>query len=139
MNSKLFLPLALAFPMFASCDKAADAADNAGNNAKEMADNLDLDSMSPDAIKEKGGEIVDNLKSALEDITDVESAKAAVSKFTPKLEKLSDIKDKLAGMKIPGMDDLGSAVETIKEKFAGDNAIMDALKPLMEKIQNLMG
>ena len=138
MNSKLFLPLALAFPMFASCDKAADAADNAGDDAKEMLDNLDLDSMSPDAIKEKGGEIVTNLTSSLKDITDVESAKEAVSKFTPKLDVLSGMKDKLAGVKIPGLDDLSGVVETIKEKFAGNTGIMEQLAPLFEKIKNLV-
>lgn len=134
MNTKLFLPLVLALPMVASCDKAADAA----NNAQNAVENLDLSKMTPDAIKEKGGEMISGLADKLKNVTDVAGATELAKNWMPKLDDLSKMKDKL-GAALPNMDALKGAVDALKTKFAGNEGIMNALKPLLEKIQSMMG
>lgn len=138
MNTKLFLLLVLAFPMFASCDKAADAAGGATDMVDDLK-NMDVGSMSPDAIKETGGKMLGELTSKLGSITDVAGATDAAKSMLPKLDILSKMKEKLGDVALPGMDGLKTAVAGLTEKFKDKAGIMTALGPLLEKLKSFMG
>ncbi|WP_145198015.1 hypothetical protein [Planctomycetes bacterium Poly30] len=150
MNTKLFLSLALALPMFASCDGAVDAASKAGDSATAAAKgamdkagdmmgdlkNMDLSSLSMDAIKEKAGQLTSTMTEKLGSIKDVATAEKFKETFGGAADMLSNMKDKL-GASLPGMDSLKSAVENLKSQFGADSKVMEVLKPMLEKLSNL--
>lgn len=139
MNTKLFLPLALALPMLAvSCDKAADAADN----AKNAVENMDFSSMKPEAVKEKAAEAVSSLKDGfknLGDMTDVEKIKEKVASLTSSANVLEKIKGAMPNIELPSMDGMGEMVQSLTTKFKDNADIWKHVEPLINKVKGLMG
>lgn len=150
MNTKLFLSLALALPMVASCGDAVDAASKAGDSATaaakgamgkagEMVDglkDLDLSSLSMDAIKEKAGQVTSTMTEKLGSIKDAATAENFKETFDGAVSTLSAMKDKL-GASLPGTDALKDAVEKLKSSFGEDSKVMEILKPMLEKMTGL--
>jgi len=127
----LFLGLA------ASCgDSTVDAADLV-DKAKDAAGDLDLEGLSPDALKGKAEDMIGSVTSGLGDIKDLASAEQIKEKLMPMLDKFGDLKG-LLGDKLPDVSSLSTAVDTLKSKFAGNAEIMDALKPLLEKLTTFL-
>jgi hypothetical protein len=121
MHKLILLLLALASPMFmVSCGNS-----EAGTDLVKMA-----------------SEAGNSLKSVTEGLTglagmeDVTKITDKVKELLPNVESLNNLKAKL-GDKMPNLDGLKGAVEGLKSKFSGNEAIMNALKPLMDKVQAL--
>lgn len=134
MNTKLFLPLALALPMFASCEKAAEA----GDGIKDAVENFDIGDMTPEAMTSKATEMAGGLTTAISGLTDKASIESFAKDWMPKLDQLGSLKDAL-GDKMPSMDSLKGAVTGLTEKFSGDAGIMAVLGPILEKLKGLVG
>jgi uncharacterized protein YjbJ (UPF0337 family) len=141
MKTKLFLSLSLALPMFASCGEATDAASNAADGAASMAEkgadalgDLDLSSMTPDAIKGKATELMGSLTEGLGGIKDVASAEKFKAMAGPIVDSLGAMKDKL-GAALPGADALKGALSSFKP----EGGIGDIVGPIIEKLKALVG
>ena len=126
MNIKFLLVLFLALPMFASCDKAAEAAGD-----------FDLTSLTAEGAPAKATEMLSSLTSGLGEIN-AENAAAKVKELLPAVTNLSALKEKFASA-LPDMAGLKTAIEGLKTKFTGNEAVMTALKPLMDKLTGLVG
>ena len=119
--------------------KMNEVADKAGESLGDLASELkdiDLSALSPDAIKEKAGTVVESLSTKLGEIKDQASAVDLSEKAEPLVGALGKMKDVL-GENMPDMSTLSKVVDDLKAKFSGDNGIMEALKPLFEKLQAL--
>lgn len=145
MKLKSLLPLAFVLPMFASCGDAVEAASNGTEGLKEMAANgldglkdLDISGLSMDAVKEKGGEVVASLTEKLGSLKNVADVDKLKESMLPMLDKVVAMKDKL-GASLPGTDALKGAMEKLTSQFSGDSGMMEALKPLLEKLKGLVG
>lgn len=127
MNSKLFLLLALVFPMFlaASCsgdaegglDTAkitAEASESLSKLTSGLGDMVSMDAANIDGIKEK-------VNGLMESATNLQGLK----------EKLGD--------KMPSLAGLQGAIDGLKAKFGSNDAIMNIVNPLIEKLKALMG
>lgn len=134
MIKKLNLAAAAIALTLVSCSKESVAA--AGDLAKGM--DIDVSSLSAEALTEKVPDLLKNVTGSLGKITDLASAKDIVGKVAPMLTTLTGIKDKL-GTAMPDLSSLGDMVTGLKDKFGGDSGIMDILKPILEKITGLMG
>lgn len=147
-KTKLFLPLALAFPMFTSCGEAVDAASNAGDAAASAAGDLadkagdlmsslkdiDVSSLGVDKIKDMAGQATGAITEKLGAIKDVDAAQAFKDNMGPVIDKLVAMKDKL-GAALPGTEGLKNAITN----FSGDGKIMEILQPIMDKLKSLVG
>lgn len=122
------LALAFLLPLTACGDKTVSA-ESVADAAKGAMDNF-----TPDGAKE----MLSGLAESLGSVKDLASAEALKEKAGPMVDMLSKAKAAL-GDKMPSMDAVKTAVDALKSKFSGDNAIMDALKPIMEKLTGLMG
>ena len=71
-------------------------------------------------------------------VKDLASAEKLKEMAGPVLENLGKVKGML-GDKMPSMESLGGAVETLKSKFSGDASIMKVLQPIIDKVKGLMG
>lgn len=125
MNIRLaLLPLALfagAAFLPACGDKVADAKDAVSNFTADGAT-----------------EAITKLTDGLKGIDSLEGAQTAVKNLIPTVETLSKMKDTL-GAKMPNLSGLTEVVANLKAKFADKTNILDALKPLFEKITSLVG
>ena len=127
-------------PFIASCDgdvKASDILDS-GKEALSNLEDLDLSKLSVDDMKEKVGELTSSLGSKLEGIKDEAGAIDVAKSLGPVVDQLNNLKGVL-GDNMPTMDQLGGIVDSLKSKFSGDEGIMKALQPLLEKLQSLLG
>ena len=146
------LALTAACALFGACsgDEEADAkgllGDAAGKlddlaaNAKGTLDDLasKADSLSADELKSSVGDVVGNLTEKLGEVKDKASATEIADGLKGALDSLGSLKSTL-GDKMPDLSALGDAATSLKEKFAGKQDVLDALKPLLEQIQNLVG
>ena len=55
----------------------------------------------------------------------------------PIIDQLKGFKTTL-GDKMPDLSSLGSTADGLMKKFAGDSAIMDVIKPVLEKLKALV-
>ena len=117
--------------------KAGDVIDS-GKNALEGLQDLDLDSLGVDGMKDKVGELTASLGDKLKGIQDEAGALDASKALGPVVDQLSKLKGAL-GDKMPAMDELGATISSLKEKFSGDAGVMAALQPLLDKLQSLLG
>ena len=137
------LPICLLPLVFTSCGEAKVQASNAADKVAETAGDLvnsvkdlDLSKLAPEAMAEKGGELIKGLGEKLGEVKDKASAEKISGALAPVVDKLADMKDLLAD-KMPSMDSLKSIVTGLKDKFSGDSGIMAALKPLLDKFTAL--
>ena len=117
--------------------KMDEAADKAGS-ALESVKDLDLGSLSPDALKEKAAEYTESLGSKLGEIKDKASAMDVSKAAEPVVDMLSKAKD-ILGENMPDLSSLTGVVDDLKSKFGGDEGVMSVLKPLLDKLQSLLG
>ena len=131
---KFSLAFAILVPMFfVGCEKATEAADK----MTEAASQLDVSKLSPEALKTEGSKLVSELASKLGEIKDLAGAQSAAKSLEPMLANLGMLKDKL-GLANMDMSSVQTAVSSLTAKFGSDGKIMEALKPLLEKIQGLL-
>lgn len=140
---RVLLPLLLLLPVTTSCGDAVDAAEGAAGALKEAAaaavekaKNIDVSNMTPDALKDAGGDLMSAIGKQLSSIKDKADVDALKSNLEPIVDKLTAVKDKL-GAKLPNSDELKGIVDDVKSKFANDGAVMESLQPMLEKVQSL--
>jgi hypothetical protein len=73
----------------------------------------------------------------LGNIKDLASAQSVSSTVTPLIEKLEGLKKALGGT-LPDTATVKSAISSLTTKFQ-NSEIMDAIKPMLTKLQNLVG
>lgn len=132
------LPLTACGDKTVSAESIADAAKSGIDSLGEGLKGIDLSAMKPEAMMEKAGSMMSSLAGSLGSVKDLASAEALKEKAGPVIDMLGKMKSAL-GDKMPTMDSVKTAVDALKSKFSGDSAIMDALKPMIEKITGLMG
>ena len=159
MTKLTILPVVLALGLIAGCEKAESGAegivDAAGEGAEgiagaagdlmnkateslnSMAD-IDLAGLSPDKLKEKGGEMISGLASQLGNISDLASAESISKAAGPVIEKLGSLKGML-GDNLPDMSSLSEAVSGLTSKFADKADVMKVLQPMIDKITGMIG
>jgi hypothetical protein len=131
MNIRFALPLALLMgaAFLPSCgEQAAEAKDHAKGLVEQAKE------MSPAKVTET----ITKITSGLNGVTDLESAKKAAADLMPNLDILATAK-KALGDKMPDLGNLSKIVDTVKAKFAGQAGVLDALKPIFDKLMPLMG
>ena len=69
-------------------------------------------------------------------ITDQASALKAADVIGPLASQLESLKQKL-GASLPSMESLQSAIQAVEARFASDPAVLDTLKPLLERLRGL--
>jgi hypothetical protein len=124
----------------------AVACNESETQAKEPLTTPDLPYAEPpaDPAKISFGEIqneVQDLGAAiareLGTITDQASALKAADVIGPLASQLESLKQKL-GASLPSMESLESAIQAVEARFASDPAVMDTLKPLLERLRGLL-
>ena len=159
MTKLTFLPAVLALGLLAGCEKAEsnaqDIADAAGDEAGDLANaaealmgkgaealgslaDIDLAGMSPEKLKETGGEMISGLASQLGSISDLASAEKISEAAGPLIEKLGSLKGML-GDNLPDMSQLSEAVSGLASKFADKEDVMNVLQPMIDKIKGMIG
>ena len=147
LSSLLLLPL-LVFGTACSGDEVegkvkdlADSAAEAGSGLMDSLKELDvskLGDLAPEKLTEMASGAVSSIGEQLGSIKDLADVESMKESLMPMLDKLGSLKDAL-GDKMPSMESLTSAVTGLKEKFAGDASILEALQPLLDKLQGLVG
>ena len=132
-NLKTLAALALASPLFLGACSSEDV-----QAAVDKAQNFDVSSLSIEDMTSTFSDISGQLTEKLGSITDLASAEKMKEQVGPLLDKAVALKDAL-GDKMPSMESLSGIAQQLKDKFSGDSAIMDVLKPIMEKLQSLVG
>lgn len=136
MNHKLLVALAAFLPMTAACDQAVDAAES----AREAIENIDVEKigeMAPEAVREAYSKMTTSMREAAERLTDEESVQRFMDEWSPKLDQLRAVKDKL-GANMPGWDEIKEALAALRDKLTGDKTLKETVAPLVEKIDDLM-
>ena len=140
---KLLLPALTVLLALASCDqakvKASEALDGASQALSQLSDaveELDLSSLSPEAIGEKGRELARAAATQLGEIRDSETARRAVQTLEPVVDKLHAARE-LIGEHMPSMTELQEAARALEQKVAGDEGLRGIVQPLIEKIDRL--
>jgi hypothetical protein len=136
------LPLALLLPL-AACSKteaghgdAADAAKAAANEASAKLESTDLSKLAPEELKKSATAAIDELRTELMNVKDVQGAKALVSKHQPKLDQLVALKDKLgANLDKAGIQKL---IDDVTAKLSSNPEVMGAIQPLVDKLKALI-
>lgn len=137
----MLLPLTLLLPL-AACSKseagASDMKDKAKSTATEAsakAESLDLSKLAPAELKAEAKTVIDELGKQLETLKDVPAAKALVAKYSPKVDQLAGMKDKLAG----SLDaaSIQKVIDSVSAKLAAHPDILAAVQPLLEKLKAL--
>ncbi len=126
MNIRIALPIALLMGFAflpTSCSKAKEAA------------GVDI---TLENAPVKAAEALKGVTEGLGKITDLESAKSAVTSLASPMAMLASAK-KLLGDKMPDLGSLGGIVGTLKEKFAGKTEILGVLQPILDKIMAMVG
>lgn len=123
--------------MLAGCstdgDKTTGMADAATKQAAEAG--YDASKLTPEAAKAEATKIVNQAAAKLGSIKDAVSAESVSKELQPLLDKLGPLKA------AAGKLDLSSLQKTVTDliaKFKDDPKIQAALKPLLDKITNLM-
>ena len=147
LSSLLLLPL-LVFGTACSGDEVegkvkdlADSAAEAGSGLMDSLKELDvskLGDLAPEKLTEMASGAVSSIGEQLGSIKDLADVESMKESLMPMLDKLGSLKDAL-GDKMPSMESLTSAVTGLKEKFAGDASILEALQPVLDKLQGLVG
>ncbi len=160
MQLSRFLPVALALGLIAGCSKsdasgtpgtAGDAMKAVGDAAKGALDKAtaafdglkdldlsDVTKLDPAKLQEVGKSAMNGIAAQLGSITDLASAKNVVGELEPWMDKLGSLKTALSG-KLPDMESVKTAISGLTSKFSGNADIMGALKPVIEKLQALIG
>jgi len=118
--------------------KAGEAAKSAVNTLTEKFGNIDWSKLAPDKLKEMGGELVSTVATKLSEIKDSDTAKSIASHVTPLLEKAGSSL-KALGDKLPGRADIKLKVDELRAKYANDEGIMSHLKPVLDKLSEILG
>lgn len=119
-------------------DKAKEAAKDIKSKASEALESIDVSKLSPDAMKEKAGKVMSDAVAKLGDIKDAASAGDIAKKLTPAMDMLGKVKAAMGSGKFD-FSALTNKAKELTSKFTGNAGVMDALKPLMDKIQALGG
>jgi len=138
----MLLPLALLAPL-AACSKSeagagdmAEKAKSAATEASAQAENLDLSKLAPAELKAKADSIIADLGKQIEAVKDVPAAKELVAKFSPKLDQLAGMKDKLAGAL--DASSIQKVIDSVTTKLAAHPDVLAAVQPLLEKLKALV-
>ena len=118
----------------AETGRLGDAADRVGDRLSD----LDLSGLTPQALRDHAENMVSNVSDKLGEIRDTESATRIRDELQPTIDKLAEIKGKLAA-ELPDSTTLSNAVADLKERFADQPAVMQVLTPLIAKIETLLG
>ncbi len=131
------LPLLL-LPL-SGCDGGVQAHDGASGDQPAGASGGLADSLrqlGADEMKQKADEIVASVRSSFDAVRDEVSAAKVRETVEPLLGQLETLKSSL-GAKMPSLDSLKNLVADLKARFAGNDAILRVLQPVLDKIQNL--
>jgi hypothetical protein len=154
----LLLSTCLAAAAFlASCsDSESDAGDtNSTKNLLDSAKNLaakaqdalgkvkDLDvsqisSMSPEKMQELTKSAMAAVATQLDQVKDLASAEKAKGAIDPILEKLAALKGAFAGQ-LPDASKITQAIQDLQTRLGSNLDVMNALQPLIGKLQGLIG
>jgi hypothetical protein len=122
------------------CGKANQAAETAGASLDALQrelDGIDLSAASPEALKAKLGPAVESLSATLGEIKDQASAENIKKALEPMIAKLSQAKQAL-GQELPSSEELAARLDALEAKFQGNEAVMKVLKPLIDKLRQLL-
>ena len=117
----------------AKMNQAASAASDSLGDLKDM----DFSSLSPEVLKEKAQSVAETLKAKLSEVKDEASAVDISKTAEPLVSALDKMKTAL-GDKMPDLESLSGIVDSLKAKFSDNEGIMNALRPLIEKLQSLL-
>ena len=136
------LPLALFLPL-AACSKSeagppkSNPTDAAKAAAKEAAgQTTDFSKLTPEALGTSAKAAVDEMHKELMNVKDAEGAKALAAKYTPKLDQLVALKDKLA----PHLDkaNVQKIIDDVMAKISTNKDLAAALQPIVDKLKALI-
>jgi hypothetical protein len=117
--------------------EAGSLVDQVAAKTKGAVGELNLEGLSGDALKGKADEMIAQVTKSLGSIKDLASAEKVKETLMPMVEKFGDLKSML-GENLPDLSSLTKAVNDLKTKFAGNSAVMDSLKPLIEKLSTFL-
>jgi hypothetical protein len=163
MQSLRLLPLVLVLGLVSSCNKSdvdaasgdakqatGDAMKTAGDAAKGAAQqagaameslmkdlSADFSKLDTTKLQQLGKDAMAAVATQLGNIKDLASAQSVSSTVTPLIEKLEGLKKALGGT-LPDTATVKSAISSLTTKFQ-NSEIMDAIKPMLTKLQNLVG
>ncbi|MEZ5962313.1 MAG: hypothetical protein R3F56_00575 [Planctomycetota bacterium] len=125
----LSLPLLLSLALAGCSSEAATNATNAASNAANAATGM---------ASEMAGKLLEQVKTTLSGVTNVEQAKTAASSLESVVPKLGDAMKGLTG-NLPAS--VTSAVDGVREQITrlmGMADIKTAIGPMLEKLTNLL-
>lgn len=114
-----------------------DKAKSAAEKGLESIKDLDVSSLTPAKMQEKASEIADQVAAKLKAVHDEASASDAVAQLDPVVDKLKQMKTALAE-NMPDMGSLRQGIESLKQSLAGNETVMNTLRPLLDKLDSLM-
>ena len=131
------LVLALATLTLALTTGCGESGKGAADVVSAATKNLDLSKLNPEQMKAEGTKLVGDVAQKLGSIKDLASVQSVTKELEPLLGNLGMLKDKL-GVSGLNLSSIQTALTGLTSKFGGDMKIMDALKPLLDKVQALL-
>lgn len=137
--------LAVTLPLVTSCEdvkvKASDAMEAAAAGLERLAEevrDLDLSGLSPEALREKGKELVDGLSDQLRELKDSDQARLLGDKLQIVVEKLEEARGRL-GEQLPDARQLREASTGLRERARENPELEGIVQPLLDRIDQLLG
>jgi hypothetical protein len=129
--------LSLGVLSLGSCGEGDVKASDVVAGASGAAEGLDLSKLSPEAMKNKVGELGQTVATKLDEIKDLASAESARAMLDPIAAQLGTLEQSL-GANMPALASLQTAIDGITQRLGGDAKIMEVLQPLLDKLTALM-
>ncbi len=131
-SNLLLAPSAFLFLFAAGCGESDVKA------GEEPPQSLDLSKLSVEGMQEKVDELTESLTAKLAEIQDRASAVKVSDAADPLVDQLARLKEALGAASMPALDSLQAKVEELERKFSSDPQVMEALKPLLERLRALL-
>jgi hypothetical protein len=96
----------------------------------------DLSGLDPQVLATRARTMIQDCRMQIEGVDDAQGARAAVTRCEPMVDQLVEVKSELESQNVD-LESLTSAAEEARTRLAGNQDALDALKPLLTKIEEL--
>ena len=123
------VPIVLGFVLAGCTSEASSSAANAANNAAGAASNM---------ASAAAGKMLDQVKTSLAGITNVDTAKAAATTLTPMLGKVAESLKAVTGAWPADLTKMADGVREQVTRLSGMADVKGALGGMLEQITNML-
>jgi len=135
---KLLAPAILALLAASSCDKPSSvSAAKTDTGGKAAPVQPSPEAVQKQALKAEGTQLVAQVNSKLEGVSDLASAESATRQLEPLIKDLGEVSERLGSDQLD-LSPIQRSIQTLSSRFASDPQVLDVLQPTFEKLQELL-